>query len=165
MTDVARSDRPRYVDAELERLLLNWQRWKCGDPSEQNEVSIESGLNPDRMTITGQSYDRYRETKVPALMGDALTVQEAIYGDGRGVSGIPKEFQQCLSMEYLEHPEWTDERRAHALGYGSRQTYYRRLDDAKIMVRTKIYGQRRRVEKARAEYAVHAEFDNVDTKG
>lgn len=148
-TDAPRSDRPRYVDPELERLLLNWQEWRMGGPR-ANRVSIESGLNPDRVRSTGfGSYDRYRETVVPVLIGDAMTVNEAIYGDGRGVSGIPEEFQRCLSMEYLEHPEWTDEARAEALGYNSRMTYCRRVDDAKIMVKTRIFGQRRNAEKAR----------------
>lgn len=144
MIDLPRSERRRYDDPDLERMLVNWQRWRLGDSSERTSVSIASTLNPDRMRGTG-GYDRYRETNVPVLLGDANTIEDAI-------NGLPLEFRHAIEIAYIRRPEWTDEQRAEALGYGSRQTYYRRLDDAKVMIRTRIYGQRRDADRARAGY-------------
>lgn len=138
-TVTPRSEQKRLDDPELERLLVNWQRWRVGDPGAHSpsEVSVESGLDPDRMDRAGSGMQRrYHETYVPVLVRDAIIVEQAI-------NGLPEEYANCLVATYLLMPWKADDAIAKHLSYGSRQTYYRRLDDAKIMVKTRIYAQRR----------------------
>lgn len=151
--DTPRSERKRFISPEVERLLDNWRRWRVGDPDGRvlSEASIQSGLDPDRMDRAGSGMQRrYRLTSVPVIVRDAIAVEEA-------VAAIPREYADCLTLEYILKPEWTDQQRADHLNIGSRQTYYRRVDDAKIMVQSRIYGQRRAIEKERAR------LDKVDT--
>lgn len=145
-TVTPRSDQKRLDAPELERLLVNWQRWRVGDPDNSrhhSEESIASGLDPNRMDRAGTGMQRrYYESVVPINVRDAIAVEDAI-------NGLPEEYAKCLITAYLLMPGQSDEAIALALEYRSRQTYYRRLDDAKVMVKSRIYGQRRQAERYR----------------
>jgi hypothetical protein len=117
---LARDTDARFVDPILESTLERWRDWRGGDAPNPLGYARVSGAG----TSNAQGF---RSSSVPTALGPAKVIQNAI-------EGLQPTFRAALTVEYL-YPELTQEARCRVLGVNSRQTYVRRVDEAKRALR------------------------------
>lgn len=117
------------IDAETERLMQNWARWKSGAGV---AMAVSSAYN---LEATGA----WGETPMPLIDGDAIMVDAA-------VESLPDGLKVVL-IEYWVRGGLIDQkvRRCRC----TRRTFYRRLDDANRKVVQLVQERRRSYGRAR----------------
>lgn len=132
-------------EAETNRLMTNWVRWKSGAPI---GVALSAAY-------ALEAQGRREGTSIPLLNGEASDVDDA-------VSSLPRELYVAILIHWLRARQEpggklvpvkaaTVEQRARACGCSER-TYFRRLEHAHERVRALMRAKRREGERRRAEY-------------
>jgi hypothetical protein len=117
----------RYIDDDLERMLLNWQAWIFG--TQKNPL----GFGLSALARMGVRSGR-RNPGIPVMLGDALDIDAAI-------ERLPPRYRRAVKLAYL-WPDRTDELRALACGI-SRPTFVDWLNEGKRQIRATIDAGRR----------------------
>ena len=121
------------LDAETERLMLNWAAWRLGA---RTSVALSSAW-----ALEGRG--RRAEAPMPLIDSDASMVDKA-------VAQLPDGLRVVIEQYWVKGGRWEQKLRAARC---TQRTFYRRLDDAHARIRSLLEDQRRAIERAREAYS------------
>ena len=124
------------IDAETERMMNNWARWRSG-----GGVSVAVTAAYDL-----EARGRREEVSMPLINGEAVDVDAA-------VEALPAELKQIVVEFWTK--AGTIRNKANRCG-SSVEPFYRKLEDAHYRIRTFLANRRQQAEQTRRAYRRNA---------